>query len=90
VKIISIKSGLHPGKFVTLKATQTLTKMSGSLSGTGGFSPGKSDEESTTARYNTSIFRTPFSALSNPKRVWLGEPSSADEGIGKFSLLAEF
>ena len=34
------------------------------------------------ARYNVSIFETPFKSLPNPKRVWLGEPNSALEGVG--------
>lgn len=37
---------------------------------------------SSTPRYDASIYSTPFSSLPNPKRVWLGEPGSALEGIG--------
>jgi len=33
-------------------------------------------------RYDTSIYDTPFSKLPEPKRVWLGSPSSALEGLG--------
>lgn len=33
-------------------------------------------------RYDTTIYDTPFSALPDPKRVWIGEPSSALEGLG--------
>jgi hypothetical protein len=40
------------------------------------------DKQSEEARYDTSIYDTPFSKLPNPKRVWLGSPSSALEGIG--------
>ena len=36
----------------------------------------------TVDRYDISIFDTPFSALPNPKRVWLGAPSSPIEGLG--------
>ncbi|KAH8602209.1 hypothetical protein B0O99DRAFT_707879 [Bisporella sp. PMI_857] len=40
-------------------------------------------------RYDPSIFNTPFKNLPNPKRVWLGEPSSSLEGLGPLSLLTE-
>ncbi|PQE23908.1 cyclase family protein [Rutstroemia sp. NJR-2017a WRK4] len=40
-----------------------------------------------TLRYDPSIYDTPFSKLPNPKRVWIGEPGSALEGIGRLSLL---
>jgi hypothetical protein len=33
-------------------------------------------------RYNISIYDIPFSKLPDPKRVWLGSPSSALEGLG--------
>jgi hypothetical protein len=33
-------------------------------------------------RYDISIYDTPFSKLPDPKRVWLGSPSSALEGLG--------
>ena len=36
-------------------------------------------------RYDVSIFETPFKQLPDPKRVWLGEPSSALEGLGQYS-----
>lgn len=42
-----------------------------------------SEEGESTPRYDVSIFETPFSSLPNPKRVWLGAPSSAVEGRGK-------
>lgn len=35
----------------------------------------------------SSIFSLPFSALPNPKRVWIGHPGSREEGLGKLSLL---
>lgn len=38
-------------------------------------------------RYDPSIYNTPFKSLQNPKRVWLGTPGSAEEGIGRLSLL---
>ena len=38
-------------------------------------------------RYDTSIYDTSFAKLPNPKRVWLGTPSSALEGRGLFSSL---
>ncbi|KAH8779229.1 hypothetical protein F5882DRAFT_451534 [Hyaloscypha sp. PMI_1271] len=38
-------------------------------------------------RYDISIYGTPFSKLPDPKRVWLWSPSSALEGLGRFSLL---
>ncbi|TGO67040.1 hypothetical protein BOTNAR_0049g00270 [Botryotinia narcissicola] len=45
------------------------------------------EKKSTTPRYDPSIYDTPFSKLPNPKRVWIGEPGSALEGIGRLSLL---
>jgi hypothetical protein len=33
-------------------------------------------------RYDVSIYDTPFSKLPDPKRVWLGSPLSALEGLG--------
>ncbi|KAE8453119.1 hypothetical protein EG329_012306 [Mollisiaceae sp. DMI_Dod_QoI] len=45
------------------------------------------EQDVETARYVTSIYDTPFSKLPNPKRVWLGAPSSSLEGIGRLSLL---
>ncbi|KAF5869362.1 uncharacterized protein Bfra_011169 [Botrytis fragariae] len=45
------------------------------------------EKDSTTPRYDPSIYDTPFSKLANPKRVWIGEPGSALEGIGRLSLL---
>jgi hypothetical protein len=41
----------------------------------------------TTTRYSPSIFDTPFSKLPNPKRVWLGSPSSDLESLGRLSIL---
>ncbi|KAN0108135.1 hypothetical protein V8E51_007877 [Hyaloscypha variabilis] len=38
-------------------------------------------------RYDVSIYDTPFSKLPDPKRVWLGSPLSALEGLGRLSLL---
>jgi hypothetical protein len=35
-----------------------------------------------TIRYDTTIYDTPFSKLPDPKRVWLGSPSSTLEGLG--------
>ncbi|PVH84448.1 hypothetical protein DL98DRAFT_453249 [Cadophora sp. DSE1049] len=46
-----------------------------------------SDKDSEVPRYDPSIYSTPFSQLSNPKRVWLGSPSSSLEGLGRLSLL---
>lgn len=37
-------------------------------------------------RYDASIYATPFSALADQKRVWVGAPSSALEGLGLSSL----
>jgi hypothetical protein len=34
------------------------------------------------ARYDPSIYTTPFAQLPNAKRVWLGSPGSALEGLG--------
>lgn len=36
-----------------------------------------------TPRYDVSIFDTPFSELPDPKRVWIGEPGSRLEELGK-------
>jgi hypothetical protein len=33
-------------------------------------------------RYDISIYDTPFSKLPDPKRAWLGSPTSALEGLG--------
>ena len=33
------------------------------------------------------IYDTPYDELSNPRQVWVGEPSSHAEGLGKISLL---
>lgn len=41
------------------------------------------EKNSTTPRYDISIYNTSFSELPDPKRVWIGEPGSALEGIGK-------
>jgi len=41
-------------------------------------------------RYDTSIYDTPFSKLPDPKRVWLGSPSSTLEGLGLCSRASEF
>ncbi len=38
-------------------------------------------------RYDVSIYDTPFSKLPEPKRVWLGSPSSELEGLGKYLYL---
>src|SRR6187402_1090420 len=45
-----------------------------------------SELQSEIPRYEVSIYDTPFSKLPNPKRVWLGSPSSALEGLGEFSF----
>ncbi|RAH80605.1 hypothetical protein BO86DRAFT_448974 [Aspergillus japonicus CBS 114.51] len=34
-----------------------------------------------------SLFDTPFDLLPNPKQVWVGEPGSQEEGLGKLSIL---
>lgn len=34
-----------------------------------------------------SLFDTPFDLLPNPKQVWVGEPDSKEEGLGKLSIL---
>ena len=34
-----------------------------------------------------SIYDTPYDKLPNPRQVWVGEPSSHEEGMGKVSLL---
>jgi hypothetical protein len=39
------------------------------------------------ARYDPSIFHVPFASLPDQKRVWIGEPGSKLEGLGKLSLL---
>jgi hypothetical protein len=44
------------------------------------------NDTSSTPRYDPSIYDTPFSKLPNPKRVWIGEPGSALEGIGTSTL----
>ncbi|KAG4424501.1 hypothetical protein IFR04_002379 [Cadophora malorum] len=46
-----------------------------------------SEKVSDVPRYDPSIYSTPFSQLPNPKRVWLGSPSSSLEGLGRLSLL---
>jgi len=38
-------------------------------------------------RYKPSIYKKPFSSLPNPKRIWLGTPSSPSEGLGRLSIL---
>ena len=45
--------------------------------------PSPIQESSREVRYDPSIFDTPFASLPNPKRVWLGTPSSELEGIGR-------
>lgn len=32
-------------------------------------------------------FDTPFDDLPNPKQVWVGEPGSYEEGLGKLAIL---
>lgn len=44
------------------------------------------EQDNTTPRYEPSIYNTPFSKLPNPKRVWIGEPESALEGLGRLLL----
>ncbi|KIY03201.1 uncharacterized protein Z520_01668 [Fonsecaea multimorphosa CBS 102226] len=39
------------------------------------------------AQDSHSAFDTPFDQLPNPKRVWVGEPGSREEGLGKLALL---
>lgn len=39
-------------------------------------------QEAIANRYDVSIFDTPFAKLPDPKRVWLGAPSSHLEGLG--------
>ena len=34
-----------------------------------------------------SIYDTPYDELPYPRQVWVGEPSSHEEGMGKVSLL---
>lgn len=34
-----------------------------------------------------SIYDTPYDELPNPRQVWVGGPSSHEEGMGKVSLL---
>ena len=34
-----------------------------------------------------SIYDTPYDELPNPRQVWVGEPSSHEEGLGEISLL---
>lgn len=34
-----------------------------------------------------SLFETPFDELPNPKQVWVGDPGSRKEGIGKLAIL---
>jgi hypothetical protein len=48
---------------------------------------GVPDQSLEDVRYDPSIFDTPFAQLPNPKRVWLGSPSSALEGIGMLITL---
>ena len=38
-------------------------------------------------RYDHYIFSTPFSQLSNQKRVWLGAPASHEESLGRLNIL---
>ncbi|KAJ8059964.1 hypothetical protein OCU04_011580 [Sclerotinia nivalis] len=45
------------------------------------------EKDVATPRYDASIYDTPFTKLPNPKRVWIGEPGSSLEGIGRLSLL---
>ena len=40
-------------------------------------------------RYDASIYDTPLSKLPDPKRVWIGSPSSALEGLGLCSRASE-
>jgi hypothetical protein len=32
-------------------------------------------------------YDTPFDELPNPRQVWIGEPGSKEEGLGKLALL---
>lgn len=34
-----------------------------------------------------SIFDTPYDELPNPKQVWMGQPGSREEGLGKLAIL---
>lgn len=38
-------------------------------------------------RFDVSIFDTPFKSLPDPKRVWVGEPGSKEESLGRLNLL---
>jgi hypothetical protein len=49
-------------------------------------SKAESDQEAEAPRYDITIFDTPFSKLPNPKRVWIGSPSSSLEGLGSLLL----
>lgn len=35
----------------------------------------------------SSLYDTPFDKLPNPRQVWVGEPGSEEEGLGKLSIL---
>lgn len=39
------------------------------------------------APQTAAVFDTAFDALPNPKRVWVGEPGSREEGLGRLALL---
>lgn len=52
--------------------------------------PTPSHEFSVETRYDPSIYDTPFASLPNPKRVWLGTPSSELEGIGRMTIEMPF
>ena len=43
------------------------------------------DDQTQPPRYDVSIYDTPFFKLPDPKRVWIGAPGSALEGIGSRS-----
>lgn len=42
----------------------------------------QAQEDTESPRYDPSIYSTPFSELPDSKRVWLGTPGSALEGLG--------
>ena len=48
-----------------------------------------SEKVSDVPRYDPSIYSTPFSQLPNPKRVWLGSPSSSLEGLGTYLIIVQ-
>ena len=39
------------------------------------------------ARHHPSIMESPWADLPDPKRVWVGEPGSREEGLGRLALL---